>query len=64
MRSGFQKTRNASINDILYAGKTKYQIEAFGTAIITVNTPQGKKKIELLNIALAPRFITNLVSLD
>ena len=64
MQSSFQKTRDASINDILYAGKTTYQIEAFGIAIITMNMPQGKKKIELLNVALAPGFMTNLVSLD
>ena len=64
MHSGFKKTRNASINDILYAGKTTYHIKAFGTAVITVNMPQGKKTIELLNIALVPGFMTNLVSLD
>ena len=62
-RSNFCKTRDASLNDKLYAGKTSYVIEAFGTVTVNVETLNGRREIELTNVALAPGFITNLVSL-
>ena len=62
-RSGFYKTREATHKDKLFAGKTSYAIEAFGTVTINVQTPQGKREIDLMNVALAPGFMTNLVSL-
>ena len=62
-RSGFRQTREASPDDELFAGKTSYPIEAFGTVTINVPTPDGKREIELTNVALAPGFMTNLVSL-
>jgi hypothetical protein len=60
----FTITREIGPEDLLYAGKECYQIEAFGTAKVWINTSQGKQYIELLNVALAPGFMTNLVSLD
>jgi hypothetical protein len=60
----FTATRRAGPEDVLYAGKECYQIEAFGTVKVWINTPQGRQYIELLNVALAPGFMTNLVSLD
>ena len=62
-RSGFCQTREATPNDELFAGKTSYPIEAFGTVTIYVPTLDGQGEIELTNVALAPRFMTNLVSL-
>jgi len=62
-RSGFQQTRAASPNNQLFAGKTSYPIEAFGTVTIQIQTPEGMRTINLDNVALAPGFITNLVSL-
>ena len=62
-RSGFRQTREAGPDDELFAGKTAYPIEAFGTIIINAQTPEGLGEIELTDVALAPRFMTNLVSL-
>ena len=62
-RSGFQKTRDASPDDKLFAGKTSYSIEAFGIVTVNVPTPSGLGEIELTNVALALGFMTNLVSL-
>src|SRR5437762_6919597 len=47
----------------LFARKTSYPIEAFGTIKVQVYTPNSLAKIELTNVALALGFITNLVSL-
>jgi hypothetical protein len=63
-RNGFRKTRNALPDDQLFAGKTSYLIACFGTVSIIVNTPDGPGEITLENVALAPSFMTNLVSLD
>ena len=62
-RSGFHKTRDASPDDKLFAGKTSYSIEAFGIVTVNVPTPSGPGEIELTNVALALGFMTNLVSL-
>jgi hypothetical protein len=55
--------RMATEDDVLIAGKTAYAIEAFGSVEITANAPNGPVTIELLNVALAPGFLTNLVCL-
>ena len=60
----FSKTRDATLDDQLFAGKTLYLIACFGTVSITVNTLDGPGKITLENVALAPSFMTNLVSLN
>jgi len=62
-RSGFKKTRDALPDEELFAGKTSYPIEAFGTVTVNVQTPKGRAEIDLSNVALAPGFMTNLVSL-
>ncbi|KAI0992666.1 hypothetical protein K3495_g15519, partial [Podosphaera aphanis] len=51
-------------DDIIFAGKTSYPIEAFGTVTVEVQTNEGPAVIQLQNVALAPGFMTNLVSLD
>ena len=62
-RSNFCKTRNASLDNELFTGKTSYPIEAFRTVTVNVETLDGRQEIELTNVALAPGFMTNLVSL-
>lgn len=62
-RTRFKFERMATEEDVLIAGKTTYAIEAFGRVEITVKTPTGPALIELLNVALAPGFMTNLVCL-
>ena len=62
-RSGFCRTREALPDDEIFAGKTSYPIEAFGTVTVFVQTPKGRRQIELTNVALTPGFMTNLVSL-
>ena len=64
LRSCFTKTREADENEQLFAGKRAYAIECFGTVNVGVNTPDGPDYITLVNVALAPGFMTNLVSLD
>lgn len=61
-RSNFQKTRDADPGDIIYAGKTAYPVEAYGTVEVNIQYPQ-KGHIRLMNVALAPGFMTNLVSI-
>jgi hypothetical protein len=63
-RSQFTETRKAEHNEVIFAGKTCYKIEAFGTTILNVDTPSGLRQMTLLNVALVPDFITNLVSLS
>jgi len=62
-RSEFKKTRDALPGDEIVGGKTSYPIEAFGTVKINVQTPKGQQNIELSDVALAPGFMSNLVSL-
>ena len=61
--SRFTVERVATEDDTLYAGANICQIAAFGTVHINVDTPTGKSKIQLLNVALVPTFFTSLVSL-
>ena len=61
-RSDFCKTRDALPGDQVVAGKTIYPIEAFGTVKINVPTPRGQQHIILSEVALAPGFLSNLVS--
>jgi hypothetical protein len=49
--------------DVLIAGKITYAIKAFSSVEITVNALNGPVTIKLLNVALAPGFLTNLVCL-
>src|SRR5947208_3459277 len=46
------------------AEKTHYNIEAFGTVTITVDTPHGPGTSTLLDGAYAPGFMTNIVCLS
>jgi hypothetical protein len=62
-RNHFQVTRKAHPNDTLNAGKTTYQIEAWGTTLLNVETLNGDSQIRLLNVALCPGYMTNLVSM-
>ena len=63
LQSGFRKTRDAQPKEELFARKTSYPIKAFGIVEVQVYTPNSLAKIELTNVALASRFITNLVLL-
>jgi hypothetical protein len=58
------ETRTAILDDILYSGKTAYQIELFGIIRIVVDTPAGKHKLKLGNVVLVLGFMTNLVFLS
>jgi hypothetical protein len=62
--TGFTPTRTATAHDQLHAGKTAYDIESFGTLNIDVYTPQGPRKMTLLDVVYVPGFMTNLVSLS
>jgi hypothetical protein len=56
--------RMATEDDKFSAGKTEYSIEAYGSVNITVDTPNGSRTVKLLDVALAPGFLTNTASLD
>lgn len=59
----FKFERAAQEDDWIVSGKTTYEIEAFGTVDITAKGPDGPIILRLLNVALAPGFMSNLVSL-
>jgi hypothetical protein len=48
---------------VLIAGKTTYAIKAFNSVEITVNALNRLVTIKLLNVALVPGFLINLVCL-
>ena len=56
-------TRPAKKDDALHGSKEVYAIEAYGTVVISVDTPTGPSILTLLNVAFAPGFLTNLVCL-
>ena len=62
-RQGFTKTRDAEPGETLMGGKETYNIEAFGTAEVEVDTPMGFGTVMLHEVALVPGFLSNLVSL-
>jgi hypothetical protein len=59
----FKYKRTAREDENLVAGKTVYQIEAFGSVEITIQSPIGPKSVTLLDVALTPGFFTNTASL-
>lgn len=60
----FNIERVANSDDVLMSGKTIYGIDAYGTVDIFAKGPNGPVKIKLLNVLLAPGFMTNLVCLS
>lgn len=60
---GMINLRKPSTESTILAGSTQYNIEAFGTSIIDVDTPQGLKTMTLLDVAFVPGFLANLVSM-
>jgi hypothetical protein len=60
----FNFDRKASKSDRLISGKTEYQIEAFGSVEITIQSLKGPKSIILANVALVPGFFTSIASLN
>ena len=62
-KSEFKKTQNVLLSNKIVRRKTSYLIEAFRIVKINVQTLKAQQNIELLNVALALRFILNLVSL-
>ena len=63
-RTRFHNLTPASDDDFLYTGNSVIPIKGLGTISITVQTPSGPRKIDLLNTAFIPSFHTNVVSLD
>jgi hypothetical protein len=63
-RRRFKFERSATKDDKFSAGKTEYSVEAYGSVDITVSTPHGPRTVKLLDVALAPGFLTNTASLD
>jgi hypothetical protein len=59
----FKFERAAGVDDVLFTGKNAYDVQAYGTVILTVQMLNGTAKIKLLNVALVPGFLTNLVAL-
>src|SRR5579862_4653577 len=62
-RERFQSLRPVGKEEFIYAGNTTIPIEGFGNAIITINTPEGQKEIELADAAYVPSFHTTVASL-
>ena len=47
----------------LFASKTSYPTEAYGTVVMVVNIPNRPSEMKLNNVALVTGCMTNLVSL-
>jgi Reverse transcriptase (RNA-dependent DNA polymerase)/GAG-pre-integrase domain len=63
-RNRFNYVRPAGCEDTISSGKTTYQIDAFGTVDIIVETPTGPQIVQLAEVALVEGFLTNLVSIS
>jgi hypothetical protein len=63
-RSNYTITHPATALDVIDSGKQTYPIESFGTVTINIDTTTGPAYFQLRNVALAPGFISNLVSMD
>ena len=50
-------------DDYLIASGNFKKIQAYGIVTITINTPNGKLKMKLSHVALAPTFFKNIVAL-
>ena len=60
----FGRVGSAYVGSVSWDGSITYQIEAYGTVDITVDTPTGRREgITLQYVALIPGFFTNLISL-
>jgi len=57
-------THAAFALDVIDSGKQTYLIELFGTVTINIDTTTGPAYFQLRNVALAPGFMSNLVSMD
>ncbi|KAI1003455.1 hypothetical protein K3495_g4750 [Podosphaera aphanis] len=57
----FQISRKAENGSSVRAGNSSIPIEAYSTAKVLVNTPNGKKHITLENVILTHGFLTNIV---
>jgi hypothetical protein len=54
----------ATALDVIDSGKQTYPIESFGTITINIDTTTRPAYFQLRNVALAPGFMSNLVSMD
>jgi hypothetical protein len=59
----FKFERAAGIDDVLFTSKDAYDVQAYRTVILTVQTLNSTTEIKLLNVALMPGFLKNLVAL-
>jgi len=50
--------------NVIDSGKQTYLIKSFGIVTINIDTTTGLVCFQLRNVALAPRFMSNLVSID
>ena len=57
-------THAASALDVIDSGKQTYLIKSFGIVTINIDTTTGLACFQLRNVALALKFISNLVSID
>jgi len=57
-------THAASALNVIDSSKQTYPIESFGTVTINIDTTTRPACFQLRNVALAPGFMSNLVSMD
>ena len=63
-RTKFRNFTPTSEDDFLYTGDSVIPIKSLKTISITVQTPNGPFKVNLLKTAFIPSFHTNIMSLD
>ena len=62
MKQRFVKERDCTDGSMVVSGMGSLPILAYGRMRITVNTPTGKKQMELLNVSYVPDFMVNIVA--
>jgi hypothetical protein len=63
-RSNYTMTYIATALDVIDSGKQTYLIESFSTITINIDTTTRLAYFQLRNVALAPKFISNLVFIN
>ncbi|KAF2420964.1 hypothetical protein EJ08DRAFT_527244 [Tothia fuscella] len=57
-------SRYATESDVLVAGTTEVEIEAWGSIDIEINRPTSKRIVTLLDVIYAPGFLANIIYAD
>ena len=63
-REGFMATRGPEPGETVGAGTQTFYVQEYGTIDVTIQTPVGKGRLTLVDVAYIPGFITSIISQD